>query len=123
MALQENVQTFTYVSGAAVGQYRFVMAAGAKWHAVQATAAGLAVGVTLNKATAAEQALTVGAGGIVKIEANVAINVGDQIAVAANGRGTNVGATGATVMGIAVSAAGGAGEIFEMHFFGPWAKV
>ena len=119
MALQENFNTFSYEAGDVVGQYRLV-GQGSTARTVEHCGAGeLPVGATLNKATAAGQALTVAAGGIIKLEAGEAIDPGELVAAGANGVAM-VAAAGDFTIGPAISAAGDVGEIFECHAIGAW---
>ena len=58
MSLQENLRTFSYAAGGAIGQYLMVTTSAATPRMASLPAAGaITIGVSLNKTTAAGQAL------------------------------------------------------------------
>ena len=118
MALEESVQRYSYEADGAIGQYLLVSAkAGSPRTCKLATATDpLLLGSTMNRATAAGQALTVGREGIIKCTASAPIAAGAIVAAAASGKCV----THATVgFGIAITAAGADNEIFEVQ----WGRV
>lgn len=90
------------------GQFRFgKMNSTGEW--VAPSAGGVALGVRQNNPKTGE-ATTIVRSGIVFVEASEAISIGDAISTTANGR-AQVAAGGESVLGTAITAAGGAGEL------------
>ncbi len=109
----------TFEAEAAVVFNRFVKL-GAASNGVTAVAAitDLAMGVAVESAdpaagNAAASVWPLNRGGIVSIEAAAAFSLGDRIAPSANGRGQTA-VTTQFARGIALAAAGGAGEMIPM---------
>lgn len=109
----------TFTAESAVVLNRFVKLGTAANGVTAITAAtDLAIGVAVESATPADGVSAVSVwllneGGIVPIEASAAIALGAKIGPSANGRGVTVG-VGGFARGIALAAAGGAGEIIPM---------
>lgn len=90
------------------GQFRFgKINSSGEW--VVPSAGGTAIGVRQNNPKAGE-ATTIVRTGIVFVEASEAIAIGDPISTTVNGR-AQVAAGGESVLGMAMTAAGGAGEL------------
>ena len=123
MALQENFSTYSYEAGNVIEQYRLVAVGTAAPRRCNAAAVGaLCLGATLNKATAAGQAITVANNGIVKVEAGGPITTGSVIASGAAGV-AKIAAPGEVAVGVAITAATQAGEVIEVQWLGPWIAV
>lgn len=103
--------TFTLPSSADYDtvQFRFVTVNSSS-KAVQATAAGMAIGVQQNKPKTNE-AMTIMVSGISKVTAGEAIAAGDLISVGSAGKAGVAGTTAEDVVGIALTAAGADGEV------------
>ncbi|MBW5445859.1 DUF2190 family protein [Cohnella sp. CFH 77786] len=108
--------TITRIASAAVGEYRFVTAAGA-----QAGAGAAAIGVSLTAAAAAGAALTVVTGGTAPVVAGAAINAGDPVTSDAQGRAVPA-AAGNVINGVALEAAA-LDQPVEVLIGAPYAKA
>lgn len=96
---------FSLPAGGTVARHRFVDV-DASGNGVAATAAGKAVGVSMNQ-VASGQVLEV-ADGIVIVEASAAIAAGAKVCAAADGKAATV-AGAEVLLGIALTSASGAG--------------
>lgn len=122
MATSQQVKTLSVLAGTAITRYRFVALAADGSYDHVGTAQTRADGVS------ADAQATVGAafpmampnGGIVKVEAGAAVTRGDQVASDNVGRViTHVDTAGNYILGTALDAAGGAGEVIRVQFTGP----
>jgi hypothetical protein len=114
MAMQENIQTFTYESDQAIPQYVAVIPSTtiARGCHIAGAAATKVLGVSLFAVAAANRAVTVARDGIVKIKAGAAVSIGAIITTDSTGRAV----TGASGFGTAITAAGAADEIIEVQW-------
>lgn len=103
---------FSLPAGGAVARNRLVSVADAK--AVQATAATKIVGVSMNEVTAVEldknERIVEIATGIVMVEAGGAVTSGAAVGADAEGKAV----ASDTGIGVAITAAGGAGELIAV---------
>lgn len=115
MAYEEFLHSITLESDAdfTAEQYHFVVVSGDHECSVNTTAGGTVVGVAQNSPEAADRAVTVGIFGVSKVEAAGAIAAGDSVASDASGLATTA-ATGNAIVGTALKAAGGAGELIPV---------
>ena len=104
---------FSLPAGGAVARCRFVSVDADK--AVQATAATEVIGVSTNEVTAAEIAagerIVEIADGIVMVEAAGAITAGAAVYADADGKATTTEGTAKFGVGVAITAATGAGQL------------
>ena len=109
----ENNETITLLSGAALSQFRFV-SVDSTGRAVQTGAGAEAHGVSCDSAAAAAEAITVALfQGKMQVEAGEAIGLGDNISSDSTGRAATT-ATTQSILGVALSIAGAAGEMVEI---------
>lgn len=116
MALEESVQRYSYEANGAIDQYILVSSVAGTPRTCKIATAGdtLLIGSTLNKSTAAGQALAVGREGIIKVKAGAAITAGAIVAAGAGGKAV----AGATGFGVAITGAGGIDEVIEVQWAG-----
>jgi hypothetical protein len=116
MALEESVQRYTYEANGAIDQYILVssVAGSPRTCKIAGAADALLIGATLNKATAAGQALAVGREGIIKVKASAPITAGAIVASAAGGKAV----AAAAGFGVAITAAAGVDEVIEVQWGG-----
>jgi hypothetical protein len=114
MALQENIQTYTYESEAAIAQYVAVIPSATIPRGCVTAGAGATkvLGVTIQAVSAANRAIAVAKGGIVKAKAGAAVALGAIVTTDSTGRAV----TGASGFGVAITAAGAANEIIEVQW-------
>lgn len=117
MALMEIVQSITLEAGGdlSADQFKFVTLAADGQCDVHAAATDMPTGVLLNNPAAAGRAAEVAIEGIVKVEASAAITVGANVTTTAAGLAVTAVATD-SIVGIAMSTAGGVGELVEVLF-------
>jgi Uncharacterized conserved protein (DUF2190) len=83
---------------------------------VNSSTATVCLGILLNKPAALGRAALVAIeGSIVKCEAGAAVNERDKICAVAGGRGSAITTENAEVVGVAISAAAGSGQLFELE--------
>jgi len=103
------------------GQFRFVNI-NATGEAIAAAAAGKAIGVRQNKPKVGE-ATTIVSSGIVMVEAGEAIAIGENIKVMGTtttaGRAGDADTEDDTIVGVALTAAGAAGELVTVLLAAP----
>jgi hypothetical protein len=111
MAVDQAVTTITIEAGADLSalQYRFIELDGT----LPSGAGGEAHGVNYGKADASGKAVTLAVAGVVKVEAGAAVTAMDKVQSDATGRAITA-ASGDHVLGTALTAAAGAGEIIEV---------
>ena len=100
MATMHGRDNRTYEAGSAVSQYRFVDLA-ADGQVDHSGDGAKAVGVTLNSASAAGDALTVARSGQVLVDVGEALAAGDAVGSDANGKAVTA-TTGDIILGYAV---------------------
>ena len=117
MALEEAVLRYTYEAEAAIGQYLIVTHSTTLPRTCKIAGAAEAkiLGVTMNKATAAKQALAIAREGIIKVRAGAAVILGATVTSDATGRAVS----GAAGFGVAITAAANADEVIEVQWYGP----
>ena len=117
MALMEMVKAITLPAGGdlSADQWKFVTLAADGQIDLHAAATDMPTGVLLNNPDAAGKAAEVAVGGIVKVEASAAITVGANVTTTAAGLAATAVATD-SIVGIAMSTVGGAGELVEVLF-------
>lgn len=117
MALMEIVQSITLEAGGdlSADQWKFVTLAADGQIDVHAAATDMPTGVLLNNPSAAGQAAEVAVEGVVKVEASAGITVGTNVTTTAAGLAVTAVSTD-SIVGIAMSTAGGAGELVEVLF-------
>ena len=104
MAYFINTGSQTYLSSAAIPQFRFVTVASGTGKA-NVTGAGLAAdAVSMNSTSATDQVFTGQVDGLAQVEAVGSIAIGANVASSANGRAT-AAATGNIILGKAREAA------------------
>lgn len=113
MAFYEGVQARTYISGAAIAQFDFVVGPAADGQIDPAGAGARAIGVALQAATVAGQAISVAYDGRVTVVAAGTIARGANVASNASAKAITA-ATGNVIMGVALEAAV-AGQVFTME--------
>ncbi len=113
MAFYEGLVNRTYISGAAISQFRFVVGPNASGQVTLAGASARVTGVALAAATAAGQAIPVAVDGRVTVVAAASIAVGALIASDATGQAITAVATNIAI-GVALEAAV-AGQVFTME--------
>ncbi len=105
MAVSENLNSnLTYISGAALTQYTFVVGPAADGQIDPAGAGAAAIGVVLDDAAGAGKAVAVARDGRVKVLAAGTIARGANVASNATGRAV-AASTGNIILGIAEDAA------------------
>lgn len=116
MAVMQSRDTRTFEAGAdlSAGQFKFVTLAADGQVDITSSAGGNAIGVLLNKPSAAGRAATVCVSGSVMITCGGTITAGDQIQSDASGDAL-LAATGDVVLGYARED-GVDGQIIEMEF-------
>jgi len=100
MATMHGRDNRTYEAGSAVSQYRFVDLA-ADGQVDHSADGAKAVGVTLNSASAAGDALTVARSGQVLVYVGEALTAGDAVAATTDGKAATA-TTGEIIVGYAV---------------------
>lgn len=118
----QNVSPIGFVAGGAISQYRAVKLHTTEGQVVAASAiADVAIGASMDAATASGQLVTVQTSGKAKLTASAAIALGAQVMVTASGSGKVSTASGATAVsiGIALQAAGADGDIIEVQLVTP----
>lgn len=122
MATADSIKTITVTAGAAVPIYRFVqLQSDGKFDPV-GTAQARADGISAQAAAADLDvfAMAIPDGSKMKVEAGAAVSVGAEIASDNVGRAiAKVAAVGNFRHGVAMTAAGAAGEIIEILFQAP----
>lgn len=105
----ENCEEITLTSGAAVSQNRFVLLSSGL--AIHATLGAESIGVSQEAATASGEAISVigNQSAKVEVEAGAAVALGANVSSDATGRGIT-SAIGHVILGVALEAAGAAGE-------------
>lgn len=113
-----GVSPQSFIAGAAVSQYRLVKLDSTEGQVVVTSAiTDVALGASMEAATAAGQLIPVQQFGKVKLTASGPISLGDQLMPTGSGSGKVVTASGATAksIGIALQAAGADGDIIEVQ--------
>ncbi len=116
MARQEIIQSITLLAAADLRthQFKFVDFPSAAGVTLVASVTDRTIGVLQNTPNINEAA-TVAVSGVVKVEAGEAVAVGGVVKADATGRATDVAiATSEIELGIALTAAGSAGELIEV---------
>ena len=119
MATSQSVKLISGVSGSAVEIYRLVTLSSDGQYDQVADATERPAGVSA-ESVAADQELPIALpnGAIVKLEAGAAIAVGAELEAAGDGSGraiTHTSGVGDFIVGVAVTAASGSGEIIEVQ--------
>lgn len=119
MATEEILRTVTREAGEdlSAAQYTFVKL-NASGQVIQCDTQGeQAYGILQNDPDEAGKAAIVAIGGISKCEAGEAVTAGNFVGTAADGQALDASlTTGDVQLGLAVSSAGAAGEIFSLDF-------
>lgn len=113
-----GVSPQSFVSGAAVGQYRVVKLDSTEGRVIVTSAiTDSAVGVSMQSASAAGELVPVQQFGKAKVVASGAVSIGDQVMPTGSGSGKCVTASGATAksFGVALTAANADGDIIEVQ--------
>lgn len=104
MAYFINTGSQTYLSAAAIPQFRFVTVASGTGKANVTGAGAAADAVSMNSTSATDQVFTGQVDGLAQVEASATIAIGANIASTANGRAVTA-ATGNVILGKAREAA------------------
>lgn len=113
-----GVSPQSFISGAAIGQYRVVKLDSTAGQVVVTSAiTDSAIGVAMESASAAGELVPIQQFGKAKIVTSGAVSVGDQVMPTGSGSGKCVTASGATAksFGVALTASNGDGEIIEVQ--------
>lgn len=113
MAFYEDVRARTYISGAAISQFDFVVGPAADGQIDPAGAGARAIGVALQAATGAGQAIAVAYEGRVMVVAAGTITRGAAVASNASGKAV-AGTTGNVALGTALEDAV-SGQVFTIE--------
>lgn len=116
MASMQNKRSLTFLAAADLSSHQFkFMKASSGRAALQDSAGGSCIGVLITPASAAGRAVEVAAGDgqVVKVVAGAAVAVDAKIQSDNAGRAITA-ASGDHVQGVALTAAGAAGELIEM---------
>lgn len=103
-------------------QWLFVKVSGAGTVTVCAASTDVPVGVLQNKPTSGQEA-EIDMDGITKVVAGAAVSAGAEVMSDANGKAITAATAGNRIAGVALSAAGGAGEIIAIKLYAGAPKV
>lgn len=118
MTVNRKVNAVSMEAGAdlSAAQYRILHVEDDGQVNINSSTATVCLGILLNKPGAEGRAAQVAIeGSIVKCEAGAAINERDAICAVAGGRGSAQTTAAAKIVGFAVTAAAGSGELFELE--------
>lgn len=120
MAWEDTGTIAPMTAGAAITALRAVKVGASDNNVIQTAAAtDLGIGVAKAAASAAGQGVPVQVNGVTRIEAGAAISRGTQVSHDSVGRAITAASTN-NILGVALEAAGGAGEIISVAL-GPYA--